>query len=362
MNENLLHILKPAYRHRKYILFTILAVTIGSIVLSLFLDNYYKASTIFYSASPDLAKPAPVGPVDLNVRFYGEDKDLDRLLSLSNSNEVFLYLVESFNLYKHYDIDSTQEKAAHKLRVKYDKLYSTQKTKYGALELSVEDKDPVVAADMANEARDKVAEIAQRVLKQSQSNLLKSYLDNISVKDLSLQSFSDSLLALREKFGVFSTLSQGEVLSGLYAKKMAGLEGLKARNRFYKKNGIYTDSLAYMEARIAGLKEQTKSIKNQIDNFNKGLDKVRSKELELSESSQQFGLDKEREKLLRATYNSPFATLHLVEKAEVPVYKSRPKRSIIVLGALILSAVLSILGTILLDSYNNIDWSALKDE
>ena len=85
--------------------------------------------------------------------FYGSSQDLDRLLTICHSNEIKDQLVRNFNLYQHYDIDSTGALANHKIRTKLDKLMTIIKTKYDAIDLSIEDKDKILAASMANAAR-----------------------------------------------------------------------------------------------------------------------------------------------------------------------------------------------------------------
>ena len=54
--------------------------------------------------------------------------------------------------------------------------------------------------------------------------------------------------------------------------------------------------------------------------------------------------------------------LHLVEKAEVPLVKSRPKRSLIVLSVAFIALFSNILGIIVLNTLKSPDWKKLWDE
>ena len=60
--ENLLGVLETVFKWKKQILRVLIVTAVGSVIISLFLSNYYQSSTLFYAASQDLAKPASVGP------------------------------------------------------------------------------------------------------------------------------------------------------------------------------------------------------------------------------------------------------------------------------------------------------------
>ena len=109
-----------------------------------------------------LAKPLPTGDEGVNRNYYGDGKDLDRLLSISHSTGLIDYLIKEFDLYEHYKIDSTSSRGPTQMMVKFRKLYKPIKSKYDAIELSVEDTDNVLASNMANAAREKISQILQK--------------------------------------------------------------------------------------------------------------------------------------------------------------------------------------------------------
>ena len=108
--ENLLGVLETIFRWKKQILRVVVITTIASVIISLFLSNYYQANTLFYAASQDLAKPAAVGPTPFTPNYYGEGEDIDRIMTIANSGELLDYLVYRFDLYSHYDIDTSKVK------------------------------------------------------------------------------------------------------------------------------------------------------------------------------------------------------------------------------------------------------------
>ena len=52
-----------------------------------------------------------------------------------------------------------------------------------------------------------------------------------------------------------------------------------------------------------------------------------------------MGKDKQRAMQLRIAYNTKISALILVESAKVPIVKSRPKRTIIVLSAALIALI-----------------------
>ncbi len=359
-NENLIDILAIFYKWRKKIILLCIIAAVLSVCLSLTLDNYYQSTTVFYAASPDLAKPTPLGANEGEKDFYGEEEDIDRLLSIAGSSEVVDYLISKYDLYAHYDIDPNSKKGPVKIREKFQKLYQTLKTKFGAIQLSVEDKDPQLASKIANDARNKIDLIAQRLIKDSQNQLLQTFKTNIVSKGEIIKVLSDSLYRTREKFSIYNTESQGQVYAELLAKTSSSLNDKRARLKIYQSAAALQDSVQYLTAAIKGLENQQRSLNDQVNWFNKGLAHVMNLEFEQKDFAKQLSLDKERYKQLQAAYNTPFSSIHVVEKAETPIDKSRPKRSIIVLSALLLTFVFSLLFILFLEGYRSLDWDKIK--
>ncbi|MCY7329559.1 MAG: hypothetical protein LH618_13490, partial [Saprospiraceae bacterium] len=147
--DNLLGVLSAIYRWRKTIRNICLVTLVGSIIFSLLLKNYYQATTIFYPSSANLANPELIfGTSGQVVEYFGTDHDLDRMAEVANSNEVVDYMIQRFQLYNHYGIDSTSKEGPNKVREMFRGLYSALKNKNDAVEISVEDVDRDLSATM----------------------------------------------------------------------------------------------------------------------------------------------------------------------------------------------------------------------
>ena len=102
---DLLDVIKTLFRWKKFILTSCLIAGVGSAIIVLLLPSYYKASTIFLAVSPDQATPELLfTDGGIAPELYGNESDIDRMLTIAESNQLADYLIDSFSLYEHYDI------------------------------------------------------------------------------------------------------------------------------------------------------------------------------------------------------------------------------------------------------------------
>ena len=353
---SLIHVLKILARWRKHILIATGIVAVVSIIGSLLKPNYYKSTVIVYAASPTLANPDPIGGGEKLYYIYGTGEDLDRLFSLANSSGVKSYLIRKFNLSEHYGIDTTSAKGKAKLYAKFNKVYETKKTKYDGLELSIEDTDPVMARDMVSAARIKIEKIAQQIIKESQYMLLETLKGSIKNQEELLKINGDELTTLKDKYQIYDSYAQASNFAKMTTSNQTNLSGLTAKVAAMKSFRMPRDSINKVRANIEAMKSKIAKTDSIIKSFNEGVLTVRLMEVEQNKGVDEVALEKERLKKLQASYNKSFAALHILEKEEIPNEKSRPKRSLIVLGLTFLAFVLSCLCVLLIEGTKNINW------
>lgn len=353
---SLIHVLKILARWKKHILIATGIVALISVIGSLLKPNYYKSTAVVYAASPTLANPDPIGGGEKLYYIYGTGEDLDRLFSLANSSEVKSHLINKFDLASHYQIDTTSSKGRAKLFAKLNKLYETKKTKYDGLELSIEDTDPVRARDMVTAARTKIEEIAQKIIKESQYMLLEALKGGIDNQEQILKVKGDSLTKLKDKYQIYDSYAQAKAFAEMTTSNETNLVGMQAQVAAMKTFRLPRDSINKVLAKIEGLKSKIIKTDSIIKSFNKGVLSVRLMEVEQNKGVEEIALEKERHKKLLASYNKSFAAVHILEREDIPNEKSRPKRSLIVLGFTFLAFVLSCLTVLLIEGTKNINW------
>ncbi|MEP7322853.1 MAG: hypothetical protein ABI761_13080 [Saprospiraceae bacterium] len=346
-SEHIRNAVNILWKQRKNIIQWSIGVFVLSAILSLFLKNYYQATTTFYPASLDLSKPDHIfGNSVKEFEFYGSSQDLDRLLTICHSNELKDQLISEFGLYQHYEIDSSKALAHHKIRLKMDKLMETIKTKYDAIDLSIEDQDRELAAKMSNRARELINIASHQLIADRLQDVSKTYTSGIDQMQSRLNLLNDSLSALRKIYPIYNIEAQTETMANIATQVTSDLAGEQARYEALKNGKAPKDTLLYLMAKIKGLQTQLKSISGNdpttsfsLSNFNKGVSMISSVSLTLERLQSQINEDKVRLQQTLNTMQSGAHAIITVSPAEVPNYKSRPKRSLLVIGITLLAAM-----------------------
>lgn len=365
-SDNLLGVLQTVYRWRKVIRNVCLLAVAGSVAFSLTLRNYYQAVTIFYPTSPRLANPELMfGNTGQVTDYYGSDHDLDRLAEIAGSKELEDYMVDRFDLYRHYGYDSTAQLGPYKVRKLFRAFYSAQKNKNDAVELRIEDVDPKLAADMANAARDKINAIAQRLTKESQAKLLAAFEQSIKRKSAELELLGDSLRRTQAYFGIYAPGVLGEQLSEQLSTAEAEIIRGRAKLDVLEKDPLIPrDTIAYLRANLRAYERQREQLlapgasseSVTIKRFNEGTPAIAILQDLHYQSRKQLSYDLERYNQIKSAYQTDIPALLVVEYADVPLIKSRPKRSIIVLATAVAAFFFTVLAALMADAYKDIRW------
>ena len=365
-NNNLLPLLKVWAKWSKVILLICVVSGIGTAIVSYFLVNYYKSTTIFYPASSDTQKPEKLfGYASESMYYYGTSEDVDRVLSIGESEELKDFLIQKFALYQHYAVDSTSQKGRFLIREILGSQFTIQKNRYDAIELIVEDTDPKVARAMAQTARIKINEMSQQLIRNSQGQILAAFESSLSNQKQELQKLEDSLRVIRANYGIYNTETQSKILTDLSAiaearlartsAQVAALEREPAANR---------DTVIMMRSLVKGLQNEVAQLRKGSGGtaaFNKGVGVIDILTQIHEQTRKQLSFDVVRLSQMKATLKSNVSSLYVVEEARIADMKSRPKRMVIVLAAVLAAFIFSTIGILLFENYKNIDWEGLEN-
>ena len=350
-------VVRVLYKWKIFIFLVCLIAAIGSIFLALSKDNYYQSSTLFYASNHDLSKPNPIGNMGKNTFYYGTGEDMDRLMTLAESDLLADFLIDNFQLYDHYWIDTSDVKKDFRVMEVFRSQYKVLKTKHDAIEILVQDVEPNMAVKIADAARIKVNELAQEMIRNSQKQQLAMMEMNLSSREVKLDSLEQALLINRNKYGIFNPATQSRDLPELLLKKSGKLSEERGRLEELKKHSsIPKDTIIFSNARIKGLENQVTSLKRQVALFNEGFSDYEVLYRMHQIQKDEMAFEGQRLKQLQAAYNSEFTALTVIEKATTPRDKSRPKRSIIIIASVLLAFVLSCVAALITDTYKSINW------
>jgi uncharacterized protein involved in exopolysaccharide biosynthesis len=225
---NLLSVLKLTLKWKKQIIGFAVLVALITAVYAFLLKNEYTSYANFYPSNSGIGTRSNLFRVESmdNADQFGYENEVDHVFTISSSNSIITHLVNKFDFYKVYNIDTTNDtKGKQKVFQKFKKNFKITKGSYGNVELYMTDKDPTLASAVANEA---LVEIQDKLRgfyvgsSEGAATALKFRLKHI---DSTLTILTDSLIKLREKYGVYDILSPSRKATvNVQSRSAAGIE------------------------------------------------------------------------------------------------------------------------------------------
>jgi uncharacterized protein involved in exopolysaccharide biosynthesis len=134
-----------------------------------FITPKFKSTVIMFPAgsssiSKSLLNEQSVKGQDITA--FGEDDQAEQLLQILNSNKIRDRVVRKFDLVRHYGIDSTSEVKYSNLFKEYDNNITFRRTEFMAVQISVYDADPQMAADIANTIASLLDSVKNEMMRQ----------------------------------------------------------------------------------------------------------------------------------------------------------------------------------------------------
>jgi len=149
---------------------------VASIIISLTITPMFQASVIMFPASSaSISKELLVQNYSgrQNVHGFGEEEQAEQLLQVLNSEPVRTRIVESYNLMEHYEIDPDGKYPNTELFEQYSSNINFRLTEFMSVEVAVMDKDPDIAADIANDISDLVDTVYNDMKKERAEEALR---------------------------------------------------------------------------------------------------------------------------------------------------------------------------------------------
>jgi len=209
------------YRWRKPLFIVMVVALVGSWFFSSpwFITPKYKSTVIMFPASSSSISKSLLNEQSIkgqDITAFGEDDQAEQLLQILNSNKIRDRIMKQFNLMQHYNIDTSSAYKYSNLFKEYDNNITFRRTEFMAVQISVYDADPQIAADIANTIASLLDSVKNDMMRQRsvkgfqvvevEYNSMKSEMDKIV----------DSLVVLGS-LGVNDVEYQSQVLNQQFA-------------------------------------------------------------------------------------------------------------------------------------------------
>ena len=377
-NEVLTDNLLLFWTNRRLILKNTIIVAFISLIISLLLPKWYASKAVVLSSGAgkfnflSSISPFPVANFGLSTI----NEDINNFIAILQSRTVKEYMVNKFNLVERYnqrDIEYAMEAFEEKMELEV--------TEEGTLEISIIDKDPIVAKQMVSEALIMLDQINQNIgmeagrynreflekrLSQNENNLEKAELDlkifqeKTGIIDLVAQLSSTMQMSAQAYNSIFDAYTE------LYAKKIETETQLAVAKTTLSINNptlmqlekLLNEQTFQLEQLMIELDAKLQYLLSsitptQVDNipniefsvsFNSlpslGLENARLiREVKMQSTIQEILIPQYEQAKLEETKNIP--TLQLIDKPKVAINKAKPKRALIVIGSTLMSILVS---------------------
>ncbi|SHK71965.1 GumC family protein [Rhodothermus profundi] len=350
--------LRHLYGARRWIAGITALAAIGSLIVSLLLPNWYRATARVLP--PAGAGLSPLASQLLNnlpgflggMLGGGSTAGYERYLSILSSRTMQERLVDHFNLIAVYGLEDEEhprEAAIEELR---DNISFDVDPDFEYLEISVLDRDPQRAADMANFMVAELNRINADLLTQS-ARRYRAYVERRYREALArLDSVLDAQQAFHEQYGLFDLEAQARGFLEYVATLRA--EALQTEMQYEALRTQFGDE----NPQVRVLAKMKATAERRYQEALEGQERLLPvPQQEIPAALRQY-FELERERLLQTRILEVLAPLYeqarfeeerrveavqVVDPAVPPVKKAWPRRSLIVLGITLAALALSIL-------------------
>lgn len=231
--------MQVVYGYKKHlIIIAILAIILSAIFSGpYFITPLFKSTVILYpTASNSISKVLLSDNFNnsKDILEFGEIEQTEQMLQVLSSNKIRDRIISKYNLLNHYNIKEGSNFRMTKLYNEYESNFRFRRTEYMAVKITVYDKNPQMAADMANNVADLVDSTINNMQKKIATKAFKIVeFEYIKLKK-EVKNKEDSLTILRE-FGVHDYESQSEMFNRQLAIEMAKGDSEGSVKRLEKK-------------------------------------------------------------------------------------------------------------------------------
>lgn len=341
-------------RRRAFILTFVVAVTIIATIIAFLLPKWYQASALLLppkdvtSALDEMSKFSEVVSITGGLNLPVMVTPSDVYARILRSHAVCDRLIDKFDLKNRYHAASEVET--------YDELMKHAKfrvTEEGLLSINVEDKDPKVAADMANAFVDEIGNVNQEII-TTRTRRNREFIENrLTQVKAELDSTRKALQQFQETnktvdFDEQTKLAIDQATALKVSLAQIDLE-LKMNEQTLGKDNPELTELRRRRDIVDGQLSQLESGGRDSSFFSlpvaaipglKGQYELLYSRVHVSEQLYDMLLERLEQAKISEKQDTP--VISVLDRAKVPELKSRPQRTLIVAASFGFSALLAI--------------------
>src|SRR6266850_1301355 len=324
---DLLHVARARAR---FLIVNVAITTIVALLVSLTLPKWYSARAVLLPPTEDdigsaLSQFMPRGFA--GVRLPGAPTLADVFVAVLKSRSVADRIVERFDLVKRYKARDA-ERAAKELEGHVKFLVGDE----GTIAILAEDREPQTAAAMANAYVEELDSFNLKTRTTSAKRTRAFIEERLELAKRDLAAAEDRLRDYQQARNLPAMASSDRGDSDVGARLMAQKIALEVKLQ------VLRQSLAEDSEDVRRVRQELAAIERQVGGLPRaGVEIMRLwRDVKVQEQVFELLTAQLEEARIRETRDTP--TVQLLDAATVPLHKSRPKRSLIVIAGFLLGA------------------------
>jgi uncharacterized protein involved in exopolysaccharide biosynthesis len=363
---NIPELLAKLARHKKLIGGITASAAVVSLVISLLMTPIFKAETKIIPPQQGSSNVAMQllnqlgGFASLASSAAGIKSQNEMYIGILRSRTVYDKIIDRFGLMKLYDVKYRED-----ARKSLAEVLTTKSGKDGMIVVSVEDRDPKRAADMANAFVEEMIGVSKGLALTEAAQRRLFFEDQLKDVKTALAQAEEGIKGFQEKTGALKIDDQARVV-------IQGIGSLRAqiaaREVKYKVAKTYATAqnpeLQRIEEELKGLKAELNKLEQKGGNRHDplmptgrmpsvGMEYLRKlRDVKYNETL--YTLLAKQYELARLDEARDAVVIQVIDKAVQPERKVKPKRAIIVAMSTMLGFILSILFTFYVERKNRL--------
>jgi uncharacterized protein involved in exopolysaccharide biosynthesis len=329
-------------RRWRFLTLNVIAVTLLALGISVLLPKWYEGRTVLLPPTEDdlgasmVSQLMPRGFAGLKMP--GAPTLADVFVAVLKSRTVADRIVRRFDLVHRYNVPDA-ETAAKELsgHVKF------RVGDEGTIAILAEDRDPKTAADMANAYVDELDHFNKEARTTSAQRTRAFIEQRLEVAKRDLATAEDLLRDYQQRRRLPAISPSERSGAEMGAQLMAQRSALEVRLQ------VLRQSLAENSEEVRRVREELAAVDRQVGALPRaGLDIARLwRDVKVQETIFELLTSQLEEARIRETRDTP--TVQVLDRAEIPLHKSRPKRKVVVIAGFLIGLAGSLAAALLME-------------
>jgi len=335
----------PVINRWKFLVLTAVGLALViSVIVALLLPNIYKSTAVFYPTNPNTTDPDRIVTEGGRLELGGRTEDLDRVITIGESQTVAELLIKRFKLHEHYKTGAAGNDQADQAALdEFNSNLTVVHNDRDAIELTFKDRDKVLAAKITNTLTQVIDSINQQLTFENRRNIIELYRERRDFLEKEYASTRDSLIQGRRRYGIY---------------------GMDRESRYLAQEIIQTETdLRRAEGegdsrRAAGLRRALKGLTQadggnllNLENYVAGTDLMTTLYARFNDLQGRLIGARSAYESAKLAISGKISSIYVVQKAFPATKKSAPVRWLIVFSSVLITLALSVIFITLLELY-----------